>query len=65
MVAVLSFWAISQLQYEAQKSPAIWAIMQFVIIEDILDAKMNFSWTDGVEEEDMIIRFLKLLQLFS
>ena len=65
MVAVLSFWAISQLQYEAQKSPAIWAIKQFVIIEDILDAKMNFSWTDGVEEEDMIIRFLKLLQLFS
>ena len=65
MVAVLSFWAISQLQYEAQKSPAIWAIKQFVIIEDILDAKMNFSWTDGVEEEDMIILFLKLLQLFS
>ena len=64
MVAVLSFWAISQLQYEAQKSPAIWAIKQFVIIEDILDAKMNFSWTDGVEEEDMIILFLKLLQLF-
>ena len=64
MVAVLSFWAISQLQYEAQKSPAIWAIKQFVIIEDILDAKMNFSWTDGVEEEDMIILFL-LLQLFS
>ena len=65
MVAVLSFWAISQLQYEAQKSPAIWAIKQFVIIEDILNAKMNVSWTDGVEEEDMIILFLKLLQLFS